>query len=41
MSEHQSISKSEEAKKVTSESGLNDTATSIEGASCDFGPLLS
>ena len=38
MSEHKSSSKSKEAEKVTSESESNDTATSIEGASCDFGP---
>jgi len=38
MSEHQSISKSEEAKKVTSESGLNKTDTSFEDASYDFSP---
>ena len=38
MSEHQSIPKPEEAKKVTSELGSNETATSFEGASYDFGP---
>ena len=38
MSEHQSTSKPKEAEKVTSESESNDTATSTEGASYDFGP---
>ena len=38
MSEHQYISKPEESKKVTSETGSNETATSFEGASYDFGP---
>ena len=38
MSEHKATPKTEEAKKVTSELGSNETATSFEGASYDFGP---
>ena len=38
MSEHKATPKPEEAKKVTSELGSNETATSFEGASYDFGP---
>ena len=38
MSEHQATPKPEEAKKVTSELGSNETTTSFEGASYDFGP---
>ena len=38
MSNLQSISKPEEAKKAISESGSNETATSFEDSSYDFGP---
>ena len=38
MSEHKATPKPQEAKKVTSELGSNETATSFEGASYDFGP---
>jgi len=37
MSEHRATPKPEEAKKVTSELGSNETTTSFEGASYDFG----
>ena len=38
MSEHKSISKSEEAKKTTSESVSKETQTSFEDATYDFSP---
>jgi len=38
MSEHQSVSKSQEAKKVTSESVSKETQTSFEDAAYDFSP---
>ena len=38
MSEHKATPRPQEVKKVTSELGSNETATSFEGASYDFGP---
>ena len=38
MSEHKATPRPQEAKKANSELGSNETATSFEGASYDFGP---